>query len=209
MIASATLRLSGVAALLLLAADGFQIAVIATQGLNPDQITIDDLVLFFAAAFYFLILVSTVISFTRWEHRVARNARSLEPASRQSPGWAVAWWFVPVANLVMPYRALGEIWRASGRDGTTGPAYFGAWWGCWLGGSLLGNLAGRVSAGAVTAPVAQLADVIDLFSNGLLVVAALLAMRLVADLTRRQLDAVVSASRPAAPASPPTSGPVG
>ncbi len=183
------LRLSAVAALLLLGADGFQIAVIGTQGLNPDQITIDDVVIFLAAVFYLAVLVGTVVSFTRWELRVARNARQLQPALRRSPAWAVAWWFIPLANLVLPYRVLGELWSASGRDGSPGPAYLGAWWGCWIGGGLLGNLAGRVSAGATTAPVAQLADVIDVCSNALLVIAALLAMRLVADLTRRQLAA--------------------
>ena len=187
--AGVALRLAAVAALVLLGADGFQIVSIGTQGLNPDQITLDDVVLFFAASFYVVVLVTAIVFFTRWEHRVARNARLLDARFRHSPAWVVAWWFVPVANLVMPNRVMSDLWLASGQDGSRGPAYLGAWWGSWIGGSLLGYLAGRVSASATTAPIAQLADVIDLFSDTLIVVAALLAMRLVVDLTRRQLDA--------------------
>jgi hypothetical protein len=186
--ASVALRLSALAALVLLGADVFQIAVLAAEGLNPDQITIDELVLFFAAVFYLAVLLTTVVCFTRWELRVLRNARLLDPGFAHSPRWAVAWWFIPIANLFLPYRVLGELWAATDGDGERGPAYLGAWWGCWLGGSLLGNLAGRVSASASTVPVAQLADVIDLVSNALLVLAALLALRLVADLTQRQVQ---------------------
>jgi hypothetical protein len=172
----------------LLGADGFQLAVIATQGLNPDQITFDDVVVFFAAAFYVLVLIGTIVCFTRWEHRVARNAKLLDGGFTYSPAWAVGWWFVPVANLVLPYRVIGELWRASARGAAAAPGYLGAWWGCLVGSVLLGNLAGRVSAEATSAPVAQLADIIDLFSHSLLVAAALLALRLVGDLTRRQLE---------------------
>jgi hypothetical protein len=31
-----------------------------------------------------------------------------------TPGWSVGWFFVPLANLVMPYLVIREIWQASG-----------------------------------------------------------------------------------------------
>jgi len=184
--AGVTLRLSAVAALLLLGADGFQIVFIAGQGLVPDQITIDDIISVLARVYFIATLVIAVIAFTRWEHRIARNAKQLDSSLSFSPGWAVGWWFVPLANLVLPNLVMSDLWRTSGRDGSTSPAYLGAWWGCWIGGFLLGDLAGQVSASATTAAVAELADVVDIVSNLLILVAALLAMRLVGDLTRRQ-----------------------
>lgn len=189
LVAAITLRIVAAAALLLLGADGFQIAVLGTQGLNPDEITFDELVRFGALSVYFVALVVAVVAFARWEHRIARNAVRLDETCSYTPGWAVGWWFIPLANLVVPYRVLRELWRASGRDRSTGPAYMGAWWGCYVGQLLLGNLAGRVSGEAGSVPLAQLADVIDICSNGLTVVAAVLAVRLVRDLTRRQLQA--------------------
>lgn len=189
LVAGIALRLAAAAALLLLGADGFQIAVLGAQGLNPDEITFDELVRFGVFTVYLLVLIVTVVAFARWEHRAARNARRLDASCAYAPGWAVGWWFIPLANLVVPYRVLCELWRASGRDASTGPPYLGAWWGCLVGSLLLGNLAGRVSGEASSVAVAQLADVIDICSNGLAVVGALLALRLVRDLTRRQLDA--------------------
>lgn len=187
LVAGIALRLVASSALLLLAADCFQLVAIGTQGFSADAITFDDVVLFGAAVLYLVSVAVAAVCFTRWEVRALRNAKRFDESFRRSPGGSVLWWFVPIANLVLPYRVLGDAWRASGRDASGGPAYFGAWWGCLIGGSLLGNLAGRVSGSATSASVAQLADVVDLFSNALLFAAALLAMRLVADLTRRQL----------------------
>src|SRR5579863_1150161 len=58
------------------------------------------------------LILAIVVFF--WIYRAAVNARRLGAANlRHSPGWAVGWFFVPIANLGMPYRAMGEIWRAS------------------------------------------------------------------------------------------------
>ena len=32
---------------------------------------------------------------------------------RDSPGWSVGWFFVPLANYVMPHRVASDLWRAS------------------------------------------------------------------------------------------------
>src|SRR5262249_29946861 len=39
-----------------------------------------------------------------WVYRANRNARALGAEGlAYSPGWSVGWFFVPLANLVMPY----------------------------------------------------------------------------------------------------------
>ena len=52
------------------------------------------------------------------------------------PGWAVGWYFVPLACLFMPLRAMKETWLASryGRDWHQGKAtdLLNWWWGVWL-----------------------------------------------------------------------------
>lgn len=49
-----------------------------------------------------------------WFYRANRNLRVLGGTElRFSPGWAVVWWFIPIANLWMPYRATVEIAKAS------------------------------------------------------------------------------------------------
>lgn len=56
----------------------------------------------------------TAILVLAWIHRASHNARQLGAADMQfTPGWAVGWYFVPIAWFWKPYQAMTEIWRAS------------------------------------------------------------------------------------------------
>lgn len=56
----------------------------------------------------------TVIVVLNWIHRANHNARQLGAADMHfTPGWAVGWYFVPIAWFWKPYQAMTEIWRAS------------------------------------------------------------------------------------------------
>ena len=58
--------------------------------------------------------IGLVIVFCMWTHRVARNLPALGGwGLKYTPGWAVGWFFIPLANLVMPYFVAAEIWRES------------------------------------------------------------------------------------------------
>lgn len=53
-----------------------------------------------------------------------------------SPGWAVGWYFVPVASLWMPFLAVQQIWRGSASRvhplDASAPIQIGLWWLLWL-----------------------------------------------------------------------------
>ena len=55
-------------------------------------------------------LVSIVIQilFLIWQYRAARLARQLGYPARHSPGWGVAFWFIPVVQFWMPYQAIRD-----------------------------------------------------------------------------------------------------
>jgi len=49
-----------------------------------------------------------------WVFRANKNARAVSTqALEYSPGWAVGWFFVPIASLWKPYQAMVEIYKAS------------------------------------------------------------------------------------------------
>jgi len=64
------------------------------------------------------------------------NLRALGAAQlKYTPGWAVAWWFIPIANIVMPYLTMRELYKASDPaagsvDWATrgGAGLLGMWW---------------------------------------------------------------------------------
>jgi hypothetical protein len=89
-----------------------------------------------------LALLGAGLAWLLWQHRAHANLRALGARGlRFTPGWAVGWWFVPLANLFMPYLAVRELWRASvagaRHEGRTSGLLVPAWWGTWLGGNLL------------------------------------------------------------------------
>ena len=72
------------------------------------------LLLAFSALVYTLSLVVTAILGLFWTFRVAWNARHLGAKGfDSSPAMSVGWYFIPGANIVMPYRALRQVYSAS------------------------------------------------------------------------------------------------
>ena len=100
-----------------------------------------------------LSLLCCVILFCMWVYRANANARALGAEEmRFSPGWSVGWFFIPIANLFVPFQAVNEIYRASdpehdGRSWKTNktPALLGWWWGFWLVNNFVSNLEGRLA----------------------------------------------------------------
>lgn len=83
--------------------------------------------------------VLTWIVFATWIYVAGRNlvaagyeGLAFSPASR-------IWWFaVPIANLVMPYQGMRELWNAShgNAEYSENQSLVGVWWALWLGGNL-------------------------------------------------------------------------
>ncbi len=101
--------------------------------------------------------LATIVVWLIWQHHATSNlwARGYRDL-RVRPGWAVGWWFIPFANLVMPCVAMVELDRRSTTDGTprsTSPLV-GSWWAVYVGGSL------AVSIGLVIAVFPAFADLV-------------------------------------------------
>lgn len=82
-----------------------------------------------------LVGLTIVVVWLIWQHHATANlwARGF-PGLSTTPGWAVGWWFVPFANLVLPFLSMRELDRRStgdGREGRSG-AELGWWWAAFL-----------------------------------------------------------------------------
>jgi hypothetical protein len=74
-----------------------------------------------------------------WQHRLAVAA---PVRLKRSPAMHVVWWFVPVANLVVPRLCIGDLWhaysaRSTGSPSEPTPVVFWGWWALWLSPMLL------------------------------------------------------------------------
>lgn len=142
-----------------------------------------------------LTLAGGAVAWSVWQHRAQTNLRALGVSGlRFSPGWAVGWWFVPIANYVMPFLTVRELAKASqpgagALDWKSRPTHpiLGFWWGTWIGYTFL-----RI-VGASVAPerVERVSRLVTqawllLASDALFVVAGLLAIVIVRSIERYQ-----------------------
>jgi len=158
---------------------------------NPSGAAIT-LIVFFFALLELIIYVTTVIFFLIWLYRASKNASAFDPSRglNHSPGLAVGSFFIPFANLVVPYRAVKEIWQRSGPPDEAllsepdPPAWFPAWWLFWLLASFAGNISIRVSF-SDNVP-ANTATMISIVASALSIVAAFFAYLVVNAIDKRQ-----------------------
>jgi heme/copper-type cytochrome/quinol oxidase subunit 2 len=82
------------------------------------------------------VIVAAGIVWLIWQYRAHANLRALGASElKYSPGWAVGWWFIPFANIVVPFLTMRELWRASDPEagsidwlGHRTAALLGMWW---------------------------------------------------------------------------------
>jgi hypothetical protein len=98
----------------------------------------------------FLITIATYVVFCRWIVLAHRNLTGLGARYVEfTPGWAVGWFFIPIATLWKPYQAMRMLWRYSCSvnqpEIQDNPAVLPAWWTLWIISSLLANFTMRLT----------------------------------------------------------------
>lgn len=134
-----------------------------------------------------------------WLHRVVRNNQSLgERYLRFSPGFAIGCWFIPFANLVLPYQAVREAWGASDpglrwstpdtRRRSPGGGFVVAWWLMFIAGSLAGLATLGYGPNSDVDALTRIRAITDItvVQEALHLAAALLLIAIVTRLTSRQ-----------------------
>lgn len=140
-------------------------------------------------------LLVTGIVFIAWFRRTRRNAEVFEAGVQpMGPGWAVGGWFVPVANLWIPYRIARGIWAASaqtspdGRWRTVSHRPLNLWWSAWAGSSLFAWFCNYRWARAREPQQIVDAATLTAVADALHIVAAVLAVVFVRSLTGMQSE---------------------
>ena len=161
-----------------------------------------------------LVFIATVVLWCMWQHRAQANAILLTTGGLEfTPGWAVGWWFIPIANLFKPFQTVRELWKAShGGDAwrtlRTWPV-IGWWWGIWMLSLVhvwFGESSGGVSFGTMpmgtptTAADLITRDKWQILSLALELIALVLAIKIVRAVVHAQETAP---PRPAVMPAPP------
>ncbi len=173
------------------------VMVLGSLGFDPESEATNPVELVFAlvsvvgALGVVLTMLASVVMWCFWTYRMASNLRVFgrEPLE-YTAGSTVWWWFVPFANLIQPYRATVEIWKASALEDDDGdwqylavPGLFTAWWGCWVVSNLLSNVSLRMEMRMGPSDVTAMLDVVNMPIELASTITALLVVR---GITERQ-----------------------
>lgn len=151
------------------------------------------------------VFVVTAVLFLVWVHRVVSNSWSFGRRSI-TPGWAVGWYFIPIANLWKPLTAMREAWWAGehgrsspgARTARGTPALLGCWWAAWLIAGVLGQVVFRMALRAEQVDELLRSSRVSLASDLWDVPLAFVALAVVHGIVRRHREA--EAALAAAPA---------
>ncbi len=160
-----------------------------------------------------IVYIATVVFFLMWLYRAHENLQAFGVRKNQleySSGWAVGSFFVPFASLIIPYRAIRELWRKSIPESSnmfgsiTPPGFFSVWWFFWIVSNMADQMYLRMTwTEKVSTEVSATVGVI----SGILgVIAALLAIAVVREIEKQQIASSrllnVQSSFPNPPAPP-------
>lgn len=192
----------------------------AATFVTDEEIESNDIRQGLIALAFVLVFIGTVVLWCVWIHRASKNLWPLAiNDQRFSPRWAVGWWFVPIMWYFRPYQVVKEIWLGSDPNGVK-PAPWGVdvsaewrsfvvwpglgwWWGFWVlalssssgSGDVLGDDIGRMI----------FVDYVAIATHVILIVAAVLAIRLIGIIDVRQDQKhrrIIESDKTAASASP-------
>ncbi|OKI86410.1 hypothetical protein AMK11_14435 [Streptomyces sp. CB02414] len=144
-----------------------------------------------SAMLYVIAMLATAVVFVIWFHRVRHNAEVFAPDTQsRTPGWAIACWFIPIANLWIPRGIAADVLRAAQPDPYGGaPRHRGllnAWWGAWVWAMVFDRYASRTYDKAQDVDAIHDAAGLVMASAGFDALAAVLAILFVRRLTAAQ-----------------------
>jgi hypothetical protein len=170
----------------------------AGDELTQEEVSANDLreaaVSWVAVAVY----LATVVAFLMWLHRARKNLEPLGALGAQySSGWAIGAWFLPILNLFRPYQIAQEIYRGSGLNHTSsawhagpGSALIGWWWTAWIISGIIDNVSFSLSRKTQEVPALISATSSAMVASVAGIVAALLCIGVVQQITARQEETV-------------------
>lgn len=94
-------------------------------------------------------ILGAAVFFFIWIHRASSNLKGLgRVGMRNTPGWCVGGYFVPILQLFQPMQSMKEIWQASDPTAVQGTWFassstplVGIWWAAWLLSGVIGVFA--------------------------------------------------------------------
>ena len=150
------------------------------------ELTAYDALVGVVAIVTFGVFIAAAIASWLWLYRLIQNVPALGGGTPSvTPGWAVAWWFIPLANLFKPYQVVKDAWQRLALSAVGNKAgRILAWWLLWIVGNNAANVLARLPAPrSVEAFNSQ--AVFNVIVDALIVAAGILFVLIIRELEHR------------------------
>jgi hypothetical protein len=162
-----------------------------------------DQIMLGAGLFWTVAYIATAVVFICWFYRVRCNAEVFGPEHQErTAGWAIAAWFIPFANLVIPRGIALDIWDASEQKPSTSRLLLNSWWWIWVLSVVVDRIATNRYEDAENLEAIDGAAGLLIVNSVIGVVAAVLAIVFVRRLTAMQHAKALAGPNPATDTAP-------
>jgi len=178
---------------IMLVSDFFQLRLLQDIAhgdfVSDDAINSSDMRVQFIAIVYLGVYVTSAIMFIRWFRRAYYNLHQVENRLSHTEGWASGGWFVPLANLWIPYRIMMELYDRTDRHLINKGVYgylkldsqvVGWWWGFWVILTIIDRISARMMR-ADDLDTLIYGCVFGIFTSALLIPAGFLVVKIIKD----------------------------
>ena len=104
------------------------------------------------------------VAFLAWQSRSIANVPWLGGGTPAiSPGWSIAWWLIPFADLFMPYRSMADLERRTAA-GIPRTRLMAAWWVLFVGCNVVDRLLSLAMAETASVDEARSLVIVDVLA---------------------------------------------
>jgi Na+-driven multidrug efflux pump len=139
-----------------------------------------------------IVTLGSLLLFLTWFYRANANVRAMGADGMMgSPGLSVAWFFIPIAFLFMPFLVVRDTWKASAAppdgQGQPTPPLAGFWWAFFLASHIAATISFRIWLEG-DYDMVEAVPVFDLISDATGIVAALLGVEVIRRIQALQIS---------------------
>ncbi|MEM6556080.1 MAG: DUF4328 domain-containing protein [Pseudomonadota bacterium] len=131
-----------------------------------------------------------VLLVSRFTYRAMKNLYTVGSSfPEMSPGWAVGWYFIPIANLWQPAKGMSQIYHGSHHsigEPVPSESRIALWWTCWILTNILANISVRTAGGFSNMTPGIVSFSFDAASSLTGALSAVFLLRLMTPIARRQ-----------------------
>ena len=165
----------------------------AEEEINEPELLVFGLLLLGVGLIQIAVYIATIVVFLMWLYRSYENLPSFgvhRNSIQYSSGWAVGSFFIPFVNLIIPYRAVKELWSKSVPNRLEmfsepePPGFFPLWWAAWLLSNFANNVYMRLAWNEQLNP--EVDATLGMLTGMLDIVSAVLAIMVVRAIDKQQ-----------------------